>query len=248
MLLEGRRMPWRFSLIAVSSFVLLVLFSASPAAMAQGPDVFVTPIPNAPFSAVIHVDRSFVQNDGSIIARKTVRSIARDSRGRIRNEYRTLLPVESAQTPQVLSVLIYDPQTRTSTTLFPQQQIFRSGSVSRPPETVPPGLLGRGTPANDFAKEEDLGIHDTGGVMAHGIREIQTIPADQSGTGKEIVITDEFWYSDDLRINVLIKHNDPRTGSLTMTVSQVNRNEPDPVLFVIPEGFKPPAPRPEPGK
>jgi hypothetical protein len=216
--------------------------------MAQILDVFVTPIPNAPFSGVIDVERSFVQRDGSIIARKTVRNIARDSRGRIRNENSTLLPVSSRETPLVISVLIYDPQTRISTMLFPQQQVFSSGAVNRPPETVPPGLVGRGVLPNDFTKEEDLGVHEVGGVAARGIREVQIIPAEQNSTGKEIVITDEFWYSDDLRIYVVIKHNDPRTGSVTMTVSQINRNDPDPALFVIPEGYKPGRPGREPNQ
>jgi hypothetical protein len=236
----------RFSLMAVSCLFLSAC-SIAPAAMAQTLDVFVTPIPNAPFTGVIDVERAFVQRDGSVIARKTARNIARDSRGRIRNENSMLLPVSSTETPQVISVLIYDPQTRISTMLFPQQRTFSSGAVNRPPETVPPGLVGGGVPPNDFTKEEDLGVHEVGGVAAHGIREVQTIPAEPN-TGKAIVITDEFWYSDDLRINIVIKHNDPRTGSVTMTVSQVNRNDPDPSLFVIPEDYKPGGPGREPNR
>jgi hypothetical protein len=116
--------------------------------------------------------------------------------------------------------------------------------VDRPPETAPPGLLhassaANSLPQNEFTKEEDLGVHDMNGVPVHGVREIQTIPAANSSTGKEIVITDEYWYSDDLRINLVIKHSDPRTGSLTMTVDQIKRTEPDPALFEIPEGYAP---------
>ncbi len=43
------------------------------------------------------------------------------------------------------------------------------------------------------------------GLLVHGVREVQTIPADNSGTGKEMLISDEYWYSDDLRINLVIK-------------------------------------------
>jgi hypothetical protein len=78
------------------------------------------------------------------------------------------------------------------------------------------------------------------GVSVHGVRETQTIAVESSGTGAEIVITDEYWYSADLRINLMIKHSDPRTGSVTMTVTQVSRLEPDPAMFEIPEGYKPP--------
>ena len=56
---------------------------------------------------------------------------------------------------------------------------------------------------------------------------------------RKSVITDEYWYSDDLRINLIIKHSDPRTGSVTMTVTQVIRTEPDSARFEIPDGYKP---------
>jgi hypothetical protein len=53
------------------------------------------------------------------------------------------------------------------------------------------------------------------------------------------IITDEYWYSDDLRINLIIKHSDPREGTTTMTVSDIARVEPDPSLFEIPDGYEP---------
>jgi hypothetical protein len=48
-----------------------------------------------------------------------------------------------------------------------------------------------------------------------------TIPAETSETGKEVVIT-AVWYAEDLRINVPVKHSDPRSGSVTLTVTQVS--------------------------
>jgi hypothetical protein len=68
------------------------LFALIVVAAASAQDVFVTPIPNAPFSGVIRVQRSVVQRDGSIVDFKTIRDIGRDSQGRIYNEYRELLP------------------------------------------------------------------------------------------------------------------------------------------------------------
>jgi hypothetical protein len=76
------------------------------------------------------------------------------------------------------------------------------------------------------------------GVSAHGVRETQIIPANTGG-GREIQVTDEFWYSPDLRINLILRHNDPRTGSVTMTVTQITRTDPDPSRFQIPEGYTP---------
>jgi hypothetical protein len=240
------QMRWQFSPTAVSWFVfLLAIATGAPDASAQaGLDVFVTPIPNAPFSGVIEVRRSIVQRDGSIAEFKTIRAIGRDSQGRIYNESRRLLPFSSTETPQVTRVLLYDPQTRASTTLFPQERIFTTSTVDRPPAAAPPALLyaspaGNSLPRNEFTKEEDLGIHEMEGLPAHGVREIQTIPADSGGTGKEIIIRDEYWYSDDLRMNLVIKHSDPRTGTVTMAVVQVSRTEPDPGLFEIPHDYAP---------
>src|ERR1022692_380334 len=81
-------------LTAVLSGIALALFLTVPRLSAQD-DIFVTPIPNAPFSGVINVERSIVRQDGTVVNLKTVRAIHRDFRGRICNEYRTLLPASS---------------------------------------------------------------------------------------------------------------------------------------------------------
>jgi hypothetical protein len=215
----------------------LAFFLTVPRLSAQD-DIFVTPIPNAPFSAVINVERSVIRRDGTVVNLKTVRAIHRDSRGRIYNEYRTLLPASSSETPQVTHILLYDPQTRNSTTLFPPQHAYRSTTTRRPPATAPPVFASNG-PQNNFTREEDLGVQEMQGVAAHGLRHTQTIPAGTGGAAKDkdMVVTDEYWYSEDLRINVVLKHNDSRTGSVIMTVTQIARTDPDSSLFQIPDGY-----------
>ena len=148
-----------------------------------------------------------------------------------------LLPVGDRVTPELLGILIYDPQTRTSTRLDVPNRTFFTSTVNRPPATVPPALLaspaGTNLPQNQFVKEEDLGVHEIDGVSAHGVRETQTIPAETSGIGKEVVITDEYWYSQDLRINLRIRHSDALTGNVTMAVTHIARTDPDPARFQI---------------
>ncbi len=119
-----------------SWLVLLAVAIATPAAAAQ--DIFVTPIPNVPFSGVINVERSYVQPDGSIVNFRTIREIDRDSRGRIHNESRVLVPALDTNTPPVVRIHLYDPQTRISTMLDPQKRTFWTETVSHPPSTVPP--------------------------------------------------------------------------------------------------------------
>jgi len=231
--MRRRLLTVAFSVVALNLALIVPRLSAQD-------DIFVTPIPNAPFSAVIQVERSVIRQDGTASNLKTTRAIHRDSHGRIYNEYRNLLPASASGTPQVTSILLYDPQTRNSTTLLPQQHTFRSGTTRRPPATTPPVFASNG-PQNAFTREEDLGVKQMQGVSAHGLRHTQTIPAASGGPGKDIVVTDEYWYSEDLRINVLLKHDDSRTGSVVLTVTQIDRTEPNASLFQIPDGYSGPA-------
>ena len=222
--------------------VFLPAFWVAATAGACAQDIFVTPIPNAPFSGTIQVRQSTVQPDGTVTDVKTMRTIARDSQGRIRNELRAMEPLTETAIPQIVLVHLYDPQLRQTTMLYVPQQQYWTATVNRPPATEPPGLqyaspAGSTLPLSQFAKEEDLGTREMDGLMVHGVRETQTIPADAGGEGKAVVVTDEYWYSDDLRINMEIKHHDPRTGSLTLKVTQVSQEEPDSALFQVPEGY-----------
>ena len=231
----------RFSLAAFSGFLLLAIPLTVLRTSAQV-SIFLTPVPNAPFSAVVEVQRTRIRSDGSVFNLKSIRSMARDGIGRIHNESRTFIPATSASSPEIEHIHLYDPRTRISTELDARQRTFYTQTMNHPPSTVPPTVRygspsGTGVPQNDFSKEEDLGSQEIEGVLARGVRETQIIPAEGNETGKEIAITDEYWYSDELRINVIMKHSDPRIGTTTLTVTQIARGEPDPALLEIPEGY-----------
>ena len=224
--------------------VFIILLAAVPGGFAQNTSgIFITPVPDAPFTGVIHVERTIIRPDGQVENLMTIRDVARDSRGRIYNVFRALAPANFPGTPPTVRVHFYDPQSRSYTYLYPRQHTYTTGTVNHPPAAEPADLVaspaGNSTPLNQFTKGEDLGTHPVEGVSAHGVRETQTIPAANSSTGKEIVLTDEYWYSDDLHMNVMVKHSDPRTGSVTVTLTQATRTDPDPSLFQIPEGYKP---------
>src|SRR5262245_8956270 len=69
-----REVPMRLRLLAVVlSAVAVDLFLIVPRLPAQD-DIFVTPIPNAPFNAVIQVERSIVRPDGTVLNLKTTRA------------------------------------------------------------------------------------------------------------------------------------------------------------------------------
>ncbi len=194
--------------------------------------VFVTPVPNVPFTATAEVESSQVLPDGSTEQKKTFNNIARDSAGRIYNERRSLVPSSFNGTPQILSMHLYDPQNRLSTFMDPFTHIARENVLPKP-EVDPTRQV-----TNSSAQGEDLGSDTMENVQVHGTRKSKAIPAQFSGTGQAIVVTDEYWYSEDLHLNMLVKHNDPRTGEQTVTVTHVSRAEPDPVMFQVPSGYK----------
>jgi hypothetical protein len=233
----------RFKVTSALFSSLVVLFAVASVPVASSQDIFVTPIPGVPFGAKVAIERSEIAPDGSIQALKTWRAIARDGHGRIHNEATELIPVSSDETPGLIRAHLYDPQTRVSTMVFLQNHTYSQMTVNRPPATVPPRLVfaapnGDTIPPSEFAKKTDLGTREIEGVLAHGIREEQTIQA-ENGDAKDVVVTDEYWYSEELRIHLLIKHNDPRMGSVTLKVYEITRGEPDPTMFQIPPGYKP---------
>jgi hypothetical protein len=233
----------RAALPGILCSVFLTL-AAVPSGFAQNiSGIFITPVPDAPFTGVIKVDRTIVRPDGKVESLKTIRDTARDSRGRIYNVFRALVPADFTGTPPTIRIHFYDPQTRNYAYLYPHQHIYMTGTVNHPPAAAPADLIaspaGNSVPLNQFTKQEDLGTQSIEGITAHGVRETQTIPA--SSTEGAVVLIDEYWYSDDLHMNVMVKHNDPRKGSVTMTLTQATRTDPDPSLFQIPEGYKPAA-------
>jgi hypothetical protein len=215
--------------------VICIAVALSPTAFAQTRGVFVTPIPNAPLLAVVNTQSNRILPNGTTLNQKTLSAIARDRQGRIFNERRPFIPAAETATPPILSIHIYDPQTRTSTLIDPQQRVAWQTTLDRPPSTVPP--FPTSAAASPYVKEEDLGNRKMEGVEVHGVRNTQTIPAEANG-GKEIKVVDEYWYSEDLRLNMLAIHKDPRTGEQTTTITQVDRTEPDPAIFEIPSGYK----------
>ena len=87
-------------------------------------------------------------------------------------------------------------------------------------------------------RTEELGTQNIEGVDAEGTRTITTIPAGAIGNERAIEITYEKWYSKELQLVVMSKHNDPRYGEQTYRLTNINRSEPDPSLFTPPQGYR----------
>jgi hypothetical protein len=85
---------------------------------------------------------------------------------------------------------------------------------------------------------ENLGTQMMEGVSAEGTRTTVTIPAGQIGNSLPIVIVAERWYSPDLQVTIMNKRSDPRTGTTTYKLTNVNRSEPSPTMFQVPSDYK----------
>jgi hypothetical protein len=87
---------------------------------------------------------------------------------------------------------------------------------------------------NEMVSHQDLGQRTIEGVMAQGSRTTTTIPAGAIGNDQPIRIVSEEWFSPELRVLLLTKHSDPRSGDTTYTLSNIVRTEPGRALFEIP--------------
>ena len=75
------------------------------------------------------------------------------------------------------------------------------------------------------------------GVWANGTRSTVNIPAGAAGNSKAIQIVREVWYSSDLGVVVQSTISDPRYGTTTYNLTQVQQKRPDPALFHVPAGY-----------
>ncbi len=215
------------------------------------PGIFVTPVPNEPFTATVKIVSHQKLPDGTEHVVMTINHVARRSSGMIYNERRRLVPVTFQGEPRLLSAHIYDPSSRLSIYTEPMTRLAREQILVRPPATAPgPTVVGPKLPGT---VETDLGSQQMNNVELHGLRRERTIAADQSGTGKPVVVTDDYWFAPQLSIYLIVRHDDPRTGEQMIAVTDVDAHEPDAALFAVPANYKildetPPPPEPASNK
>ena len=85
--------------------------------------------------------------------------------------------------------------------------------------------------------KESLGKQMIEGVEAEGTRTTHTFPAGMIGNERPINIISERWYSPELQMVVLTKHNDPRFGETSYRLTNINRSEPTRTLFEVPSDY-----------
>lgn len=189
-------------------------------------------VKDAPFTADSVSESTQVLADGSKITRRMTAKIARDSMGRTRREQElnVLGPFNVAGEPPHL-IFIDDPVAGAHYVMNVGEKEARKFPYdpARRPEADMPG------PPEENV--ESLGIQVVQGVEARGTRSTVVIPEGRIGNDRPLNIVSELWESTDLKVPVLSRHSDPRTGITEYRLLNIERGEPSTDLFNVPPDY-----------
>lgn len=199
----------------------------------------------APYTATRKTTRVQTLANGTTVTHVTTVKEARDSQGRTYREEHFDTPAADQQ--PMIHYVVFDPVARTMMNWSSREQTVTLNHLPEPRQnprvqnriaqaprlTTPP--VSRLNQSN--FQIEDLGTKNIEGVEAVGRRTTRTIPAGQEGNDQPITITHESWTSPELRVTIQENDDDPRSGTTTMELTDIDRNEPDPRLFQAPEGY-----------
>lgn len=197
-------------------------------------------VTNAPFSAQVTRETVQILSNGTRVDQKETGNVARDSVGRTRQEL-TLPAIgplaASGQVPHI--TFIRDPAVGKNYVLNENEKtVF---TLNRPAGA---NARGRGAMNSRMGSEQNadvqtvsLGTKTMGGLTVQGTRTTRTIPTGQIGNNAPIVIIREEWYSQDLQMVVSSTRTDPRFGTTTYELTNINRSEPAQSLFAVPPDY-----------
>ncbi len=203
-------------------------------------------VTGAPLTAELVVARDTTLANGTHIHNVSETKIYRDSQGRVRREIGMELNTPTTGAVKRTMIVLVDPVSGNRYLLNPdnktaRQMPMRHGQHAGPgpagADDEPPMMHGKFKDAAAI-KTEALGTKTIGGLQAQGTRVTRTIPAGEIGNDQAIEVVTERWVSIDLQIPLLVTHTDPMMGTVTSTLTNINRGEPDASLFVVPSDYK----------
>lgn len=197
-----------------------------------------------PYSAVRESETVQTLSDGTHITHKSHIRLYTDSQGRTRTEM-FILEGPNASQDEPTQIIINDPVEGVNYFLNPRNHSGTRNVVRRiDPPPLPPRPPANARPAPQVPKElttqlknEDLGTQMIDGLWAHGTRTTTTIPVNAQGNDRPLVMISDNWFSDELKLQVLSKRSDPRSGETTDRLTNIDRSEPDPALFRPPADY-----------
>ena len=204
-------------------------------------------VKGAPFSATAATETTQTLQDGTSIHRSTTSTLYRDSQGRSRSEV-TLSgfgPLQASGKPRTM-ITIADPVAGSRYTLDADQKVAHQMTIrahgaptAAQEQEFQQKMQARlqKEEASGAVKKESLGTQTINGVSAEGTRITRTIAVGQIGNDKPMQIVFERWYSPDLQVVVKSTRSDPRFGTTTYTLTNVQRAEPAATLFTVPTDY-----------
>jgi len=205
--------------------------------------IVITPKAHAPFTATLQTEWVRMLADSGTITVVNERRIARDSNGRVYQERWFLVPENERDKSRMTAIQISDPNNHTLYTCFMLDGRHTCHKTVYTPSTStvfkmegpPTGPMPDG---NGYATHENLGNQSVAGVDTVGTKESITFNPGVFGNDSQMVVEREFWFSPQLEINLFSKRSDPRFGTQTFTITDLELSEPQPALFQLPAGFK----------
>ena len=205
-------------------------------------------VKNAPFSATASTETLQTLQDGTTIHRTSSSNLYRDSQGRSRSEV-TLSgfgPLQASGTTHTM-VTIADPVGGSRYVLDAENKVAHqmtmhshgAAASAQNEQNFQQKMQARlqQEEASGLVKKESLGTQTIAGVTAEGTRITKTSPAGQIGNSKPLQVVFERWYSPDLQVVVKSTRTDPRFGTTTYTLANVQRTEPAASLFAVPSDY-----------
>lgn len=192
-------------------------------------------VTGAPYTADVTDTMNQTLADGNTIQRTTTGKVARDSQGRTYMQETITGGPLAANGAKTLTFVtdpvagyVYVINSTNKTAIRRPFKAPPANAANQPPK-----------PPRDSADvvETDLGKMTVAGVTAQGTSRTRTIPAGAIGNASPITSTNEVWRSQALQIVVKAIHTDPRIGTSTYQLSNIQTGAPPASLFQVPQGY-----------
>ena len=219
----------------------------TPGALSMGSSIGFTAafpvVKNEPYTANVVMQNSSIGPDRTKTIHESLNIHMRDAAGRLRDEQLATPPDATGSFTQA-QMHVIDPASMQDIQWFPETKTFLIGAIpaasaaSGGQRIIDCASLSTEHSAihQDPAEYENLGDDKIEGISVKGCRITRSLPGKPDSNQPETSIT-EIWASPELQINLLVTEHYSNGEERLTRLSNIIREEPDPALFQIPEGY-----------
>jgi hypothetical protein len=216
----------------------------------------------APYSGEQVTEQVQTLADGTHITRKgAVQKIYRDSQGRTRTERPAFggmaLAGRVPESPIIIEIT--DPAAKVKYTLDTVNKVAHRQQLAALPNPSTRAAISAGAAAGSTTgvpsaavvtapampntmprptiTQEKLGTQTIEGVLVEGTRITSTYAVDAEGNDRPIVVVNETWMSPALKVMIMNRSSDPRSGERTQKLTNITQGEPAAELFLPPSDY-----------